>query len=758
MTHRPASIDDRGSSLQRREDTLRGSKYIVTGGAGYVGRVLIEELVSRGASVTAIDNELIARLPDETPAITRLVADVRRPHQLEAAFAGADGVVHLAAIVGDPACDIDTALTDSVNYEGTVAVAEACQEAGIQRMVFASTCSGYGSSNGSAADVSDPLAPLSSYARSKVHAERYLLDTSGGDFSPCILRLATIFGLSPRMRFDLVVNTMTACAVRSGEVVVHGGQQWRPFLHVRDAARAMLTALVKPPTGRAEIFNCGSDGENHRLLDVGQAVTEEVAGTTMRVRPEMVDARDYRVSFGDACGSLGSAPRVGLREGIREMRDALCGDGFHDVTAPEYHNDQLTRRFVERSARWRMSGRRPAVLGGAPCFSQPIPMTGPTLEVDARLHADLDGVLASGMLTNHRHVREFERRVAEFLAVPNVVAVASCTAGLMLTYRCLGLEGEVVTPSFTFMATGHAIDWNGLRPAYADADPATFNVDPAAAAAAVDQRTAAVTVTHVFGVPADVDAVDAEVARAAGRPLPVVVDAAHGFGARYADGEAVGAKGTAEVFSLSPTKVLTTGEGGLVATRDGALAEALRHARDYGNPGTYDCAVVGLNARMTEFAGVLGLRNLEAVPRLLEQRTRLAARYHSRLAGLPGLVPQRIPDGCVSTYKDFSMKVDETVTLLTREDVVWALAQEGIPTRTYFDPPLHRLTAYRDAAAGIELPVTDELSSTMLTLPLSAHMPEEHVDLVCDAIEAILEHREQIAARRVMQPVGSRDD
>jgi len=212
------------------------NRYLVTGGLGYIGSVVVEELVREGAQVVVVDNGLCGTTPSTDPRVQTVIADVRDPLCLDEVIAGVDGVIHLAGIVGDRACDMDHTFTWDTNYLATVYVANACKRAGVRRMVFASTCSNYGWSCGQAADVLSPLRPLSVYAESKVRAEHHLLAARDDEFSPCILRLATIFGVSPRMRFDLVVNVMTAHAVTRGQVQVHGGDQWRPFIHVRDAA------------------------------------------------------------------------------------------------------------------------------------------------------------------------------------------------------------------------------------------------------------------------------------------------------------------------------------------------------------------------------------------------------------------------------------------------------------------------------------------------------------------------------------------
>ncbi|MEU3721283.1 DegT/DnrJ/EryC1/StrS family aminotransferase [Streptomyces sp. NPDC031705] len=359
----------------------------------------------------------------------------------------------------------------------------------------------------------------------------------------------------------------------------------------------------------------------------------------------------------------------------------------------------------------------------------PIPLVRPTVEPDSALLARMDDVLRSGMLTNGVWVRRFEEAVAEYLGVRHVVAVSNCTAGLMLVLRSIGRAKDVVVPGFTFMATGHVGAWNAQHLHFADSDPHTWTLDPAACAKAASAADAVVGM-HTFGAPCDVDALQ----RAAGARVPVVLDAAHGFGSRYPDGTMVGGKGLAEVFSLSPTKPLSAGEGGLVTTGDDNLAQELRTGRDYGNPGDYDARFVGLNARMPELSALVGLSALERFPHWLERRMTLVQRYRRHLADLPGLTFQDIPEGAGSSYKDLGVQVEPEAFGTDRAGVARVLSAEGISSRFYFDPPLHRQTAYRSETAPPTLPVTDRLAARMITLPLYSHMPEQDVDRVCDAV------------------------
>jgi dTDP-4-amino-4,6-dideoxygalactose transaminase len=196
---------------------------------------------------------------------------------------------------------------------------------------------------------------------------------------------------------------------------------------------------------------------------------------------------------------------------------------------------------------------KPATLGGTPAFPEPLPLIRPTLPANEQVLPRIGAILSTGMLTNGAQVRIFEERVAEYLDVQHVVAVSNATTGLMLLLKVLDLAGPVVVPSFTFMASGHAVRWNSLPISFADSDPRTCTIDVASAESAAGRDAAAILATHTYGAPCDVDGL-AKVAERTGSVL--LFDAAHGFGARYPDGTMIGSKGLAEVFSLSPTKTL----------------------------------------------------------------------------------------------------------------------------------------------------------------------------------------------------------
>ena len=375
----------------------------------------------------------------------------------------------------------------------------------------------------------------------------------------------------------------------------------------------------------------------------------------------------------------------------------------------------------------------PALLGGKPAFSNKVPMVRPVLPDYSEVEVGVQQILATGMVTKGRFLAEFEDALARHLGVKHAVAVASCTSGLMLTYRALGLSGDVIVPSFTFMATVSALVWNGLRPVFADVHPGTTNLDPQVVEAAITPQTTAIVAVHNFGNPADIQALQAIAER---HGLKLVFDAAHGFGARY-QGVPVGKQADAQVFSLSPTKLLITGEGGVVATMDDELARMIRMGREYGNDGNYDTVFPGLNARMPEFNALLGLHSLENLEHAAESRNETAALFHEALGRIPGIGFQEVRPGDRNSYREFSVTIDPDEFGLTRDEIVAALAAENIDSRKYYEPPVHCQTAYRSYFDGTPLPNTEWLASHSISLPMWTDMDSSVSLQICEAFQRI---------------------
>lgn len=380
----------------------------------------------------------------------------------------------------------------------------------------------------------------------------------------------------------------------------------------------------------------------------------------------------------------------------------------------------------------------PAILGGAPAFPDGLPFVRPPAPPLDRVVRRLEPSYERGLLTNGPLVRELEEAAADRLGARHAVAVASCTAGLMLVLRALEPAGPVLIAGFTFSATAHAVAWVGREPVFAECEPDTFQIDVHDARARAD-GIGAVLATHVFGAPCRPREVEA-LAAAAG--VPVAFDAAHAFGARHGD-RPIGGFGVAEVFSMSPTKPVVAGEGGIVATNEDAIAESLRMGRDYGNPGDYDTRFVGLNARMSELHAAVALESLADLDDHLATRRSLAALYTRLLGGLPGVAVQRVDEGDASTWKDFTIAVDAPAFGLGRDDLVAALRAEGVDTRCYFDPPVHLQQSH---ARGASLPVTEATARRVLSLPIYPALSASDVERICDAISRIHGSADRVAA------------
>lgn len=317
-----------------QEQTRNHMKLLVTGCAGYVGSVVVHELLSRGHSVTGYDNLMYggeAMLGFwSNPAFGFVKGDVRDALAVRAALDGCDGIVHLAAIVGDPACKREPELARSTNLDGSLVMIEAARHANVKRFVFASTCSNYGkmSDPDTLVDESSALSPVSLYAETKVAVEHIVTDASKmGDVCGTSLRFSTVYGVSPRMRYDLTVNQFGREAWKNRKLVVFGEQFWRPYIHVRDMARG-VAAVCEAPEGqvRSEVFNVGSTAENYTKKMIVDLLRGMVPGLTVEYVPQNDDPRDYRVSFGKIESRLGFGISRTVPEGLREILSLVSQD------------------------------------------------------------------------------------------------------------------------------------------------------------------------------------------------------------------------------------------------------------------------------------------------------------------------------------------------------------------------------------------------------------------------------------------------
>jgi nucleoside-diphosphate-sugar epimerase len=318
---------------------------LVTGGAGYIGSIVVDELLARGRRVRVIDSLVHGSVPSLMLAwghegFEFHRGDVRDRSFVASALDDVDNVIHLAAIVGDPACARQPEVAKEVNQQATSALLDDARSAGIERFVFASTCSNYGKLAGDDyATEESALAPVSLYAETKVAAELEVLAAANGRLAPTCLRLATVFGTSPRMRFDLTVNEFTREVAFDKELVVFGEQFWRPYVHVRDAARAVALVLDAPRRRvSGEVFNVGDTDENYRKLDLVDLLRQRFPDARVEFVHKDEDPRDYRVSFDKLQAKLGYSVDRRVADGIDEVVALLRSGLLDDAYAAVYRN------------------------------------------------------------------------------------------------------------------------------------------------------------------------------------------------------------------------------------------------------------------------------------------------------------------------------------------------------------------------------------------------------------------------------------
>jgi len=355
------------SNLVRAEISLEKpapltvSRVLVIGGAGYIGSALLPKLLAKGYHVRLLDlliygTEPIGDVVDH-PNLEIMQADFRQVDKVVEAMRNVDAVVHLGAIVGDPACALDEELTIEVNLMATRMIAEVAKGTNVSRFIFASTCSVYGA-NPATLDERSSLHPVSIYARSKIASEQVLTSMATSQFGPTSLRFGTIYGLSGRTRFDLVVNLLTAKAVVDGRITIFGGDQWRPFVHVDDAAEVVLKTLEAPLSlvGN-QIFNVGSDEQNYTIQQAAEIIARLVPGAELVNEGSDTDPRDYRVSFGKLSKTLAFAPRWSIEQGVKQVIDAIETGRVKDYQEAKYSNvkflgDEGASRLIPRRNGW----------------------------------------------------------------------------------------------------------------------------------------------------------------------------------------------------------------------------------------------------------------------------------------------------------------------------------------------------------------------------------------------------------------------
>lgn len=378
-----------------------------------------------------------------------------------------------------------------------------------------------------------------------------------------------------------------------------------------------------------------------------------------------------------------------------------------------------------------------AVLGGEPAFAETLHVGRPNIGDRQAFERRVGDILDRRWLTNGgRYVQEFEARVAELAGVKHCVAMCNATVALEIAIRALGMRGEVIVPSFTFVATAHALQWQEITPVFCDIDPENHTLDPAQVERMITPRTTGIVGVHLWGRTCDVDALS-DIARR--RNLRLLFDSAHALGCSYR-GRMIGGFGDAEVFSFHATKFINSLEGGAVTTDDDELARRMRLMKNFGFTQYDQVDYVGTNGKMNEMSAAMGVTNLESLDDFVATNRRNHDQYRRALDGLPGVRFLAYDERERCNYQYVILEIDEAGAGLSRDELQQALWAENVLARRYFYPGCHRAEPYRSyfPHAGLLLPETERLSGRVLALPTGTAVGPEEVEKVCRIITAAL--------------------
>jgi dTDP-4-amino-4,6-dideoxygalactose transaminase len=384
-----------------------------------------------------------------------------------------------------------------------------------------------------------------------------------------------------------------------------------------------------------------------------------------------------------------------------------------------------------------------AVLGGTPAFAADLHVGTPNLGDRQRLLERINDVLDRRWFTNNGAcVQELERKIAELLGVRHCIAMCNATVALEIVTRAVGMGGEVIVPSFTFVATAHALQWQEITPVFCDIDPRTHTIDPAQIERLITPRTTGIIGVHLWGKGCDVGAIG-DIARK--HRLKVIYDAAHAFGCTH-QGQMIGGFGDAEVFSFHATKFFNTAEGGCVTTNDPGIATKISLMRNFGFAG-YDSVIhLGTNGKMDEFSAAVGLTNLESLDHFMAVNRRNYERYATGLAAVPGMRLYDFDRQDRFNFQYVVLEVEPRDAGLTRDELVQVLHAEHVLARKYFFPGCHRMEPYRSyfPHAGLLLPQTERLTQRVMVLPTGTAVDEQMIDKICGVVRAAVERHEEV--------------
>jgi dTDP-4-amino-4,6-dideoxygalactose transaminase len=390
---------------------------------------------------------------------------------------------------------------------------------------------------------------------------------------------------------------------------------------------------------------------------------------------------------------------------------------------------------------------------------EPFHVGRPNLGSREKLHRLVDQMLDRNWLSNDGpHVQEFERRVAEIAGVKHCVAMCNATIALEIATRAAGITGEVILPAYTFVATAHALQWQGITPVFCDIDPVTHNLDPACIERLITPKTSAIIGVHMWGKPCPAEQLTA-IARRHG--LTLMFDAAHAFGCSHG-GRPIGVFGLAEVFSFHATKFVNCAEGGAVVTNDDELAAKMRLMRNFGFSGYDNVIYVGTNGKMNELSAAMGLTSLDSMPHIVETNRRNYEVYRNSLGALPGVSLIAYDETQAQNYQYLVLDIKPATCPLTRDQLVQVLHAHNVLARRYFFPGVHRMEPYRSYYPNsyLLLPVTEQVVRQVVVLPTGTAVTPRDVEQIAQIIRWALHNAGDLRKRlpETVPPGGRFDE
>jgi dTDP-4-amino-4,6-dideoxygalactose transaminase len=396
-----------------------------------------------------------------------------------------------------------------------------------------------------------------------------------------------------------------------------------------------------------------------------------------------------------------------------------------------------------------------AIFGGRPAFREKLHVGRPNIGDRARLTERFNDILDRRWLTNAGpYVQEFERRLADFTGVRHCIAMCNATIALEIAIRALGLAGEVIIPSFTFIATAHALQWQEITPIFCDLDPETHNLDPRRVEELITPRTTGIIGVHLWGRPCDVESL-ATIARRQG--LALLFDAAHAFACSHR-GQMIGAFGQAEVFSFHATKFFNAFEGGAITTNNDDLAARMRLMKNFGFAGYDNVVYIGTNGKMSEVSAAMGLTSLESLDAFLATNRGNYDHYRQELRNVPGVSVIAYDGAEKNNYQYVVLEVNESMAGLNRDELLKILWAENVFARRYFYPGCHRMEPYRSLypEAGLRLSATEALAERVLQLPTGTAISEADIATICQLLRLVIANAAEVRSRLREAAIGER--